>query len=177
MQKASVVSEVNSSDQHGEENVSHPDEFSKEETFRIAIVINNIAAMFSDMANNKGIQLSCMSSSARVNANPIVVMRILSNLTENALKYTARGKILVGCRRKPERLDIQVWDTGPGFSKSEKEQFFTAYQRGNNSDIEGLGLGLAIVQQLSLEHNYNLILRTEVGKGSMFQFSLPLANS
>jgi signal transduction histidine kinase len=148
-----------------------------EEIFTIDIILGNLRTMFQEAADEKSIVLSCRKCTASVKANPVVVMRLLSNLTENALKYTECGKVVVGCRRRQGHLDVQVLDTGPGFSAQEQEKYFNAYQRGDNTDVEGLGLGLAIVRQLAIDHAYKLKLHSCKGKGSVFQISIPFANS
>ena len=75
---------------------------------------------------------------------------MIRNLLSNALKYTRRGKILLGCRRRGGMLSIEIWDTGVGIPDAELQAIFEEYHQLDNAARErsrGLGLGLAIVQR------------------------------
>ena len=93
----------------------------------------------------------------------------------DALKYCARGGVLVGIRRRGERALVEVWDTGIGIESRHLEQVF--YQVGNEerSGDKGVGLGLAIVRRQGLLIGAEVGCRSWPGKGSVFFISLPLA--
>ena len=70
--------------------------------------------------------------------------RILHNLISNAIRYTAEGRVLIGCRRQGKRLAVQVWDTGVGIPSQMQRQIFEEFQRlGNAPRRDGKGLGLS----------------------------------
>jgi len=149
------------------------------EAFPIDIVLNNIEVMFRAEAEKKQLGFSCMTCSKRVFANPVVVMRMLGNLCENAIKYTNTGRVLIGCRRRPEAIEVQVIDTGLGISKEKQRDIFHAYSRNeaNADSAPGLGLGLAIVSQLAKENDYEIKLSSHFEKGTVFSFLVPLHTS
>jgi two-component system CheB/CheR fusion protein len=102
---------------------------------------------------------------------------MLRNLLSNALKYTLRGKVLVGCRRHPGRLSIQIWDTGIGIPASELGTIFAEYHQIGNAARErslGLGLGLAIVKRLGDMLGHPVTVRSVVDRGSVFAVDVPL---
>jgi signal transduction histidine kinase len=61
---------------------------------------------------------------AVVETDPVLLERMLRNLIANAVRHTARGRILVGCRRRGRRLSVEVWDTGPGIAPAHRERIF-----------------------------------------------------
>ena len=76
---------------------------------------------------------------------------MIRNLLWNAVKYTPRGKILLGCRRRGDRLRLEVWDTGMGIPAEHLQSIFEEFHQVDNPARErglGLGLGLAIVQRI-----------------------------
>jgi CheY-like chemotaxis protein len=94
----------------------------------------------------------------------------------NAVRYTERGTILVGCRRRGDRLRISVYDTGIGIADNEQRRIFEEfYQTGNRERdrSKGLGLGLAIVQRLATLLDAPISLRSQPQRGSVFSFELP----
>jgi len=145
------------------------------EVFSIDVVLNNLKVMFEADAVDKGLQLAVPKCSAKVIADPIVVMRILSNLLENAIKYTLSGKVLVATRRRLKAIEICVIDTGPGIPDQYKSEIFKAYERANAKDTEskGLGLGLNIVMNLAKESDYPVALRRSDAKGTVFSLVIP----
>jgi len=103
----------------------------------------------------------------------------LRNLINNAIRYTGEGGILLGCRRRGRHLLIQVWDTGIGIPAGELSTIFQEfYQIGNTARDrrKGLGLGLAIVKRIAALLGHPLSVRSTVGKGSVFDILVPLAD-
>jgi CheY-like chemotaxis protein len=102
--------------------------------------------------------------------------RILRNLVSNAVRYTDRGKILVGCRRRGRYLSLQVWDTGRGIAVGEQDRVFQEFYQAGTSEPhrdKGLGLGLAIVKRLAILLDHPLELSSELGRGTAFKLLLP----
>jgi two-component system CheB/CheR fusion protein len=103
---------------------------------------------------------------------------MIRNLLSNALKYTKRGKILLGCRRRAGMLSIEVWDTGIGIPEAEIHAIFEEYHQVGNEARErslGLGLGLAIVRRLGNLLGHRVRARSRHGDGSVFAIEVALS--
>lgn len=110
--------------------------------------------------------------------DPILLERILVNLVSNALRYTARGGVTVGARRRGDQVCIEVWDSGIGIPADRHLQIFDEfYQVGNpgRDRRRGLGLGLAIVRRLTVLLGHPLTLVSASGQGTRFSLWLPRA--
>jgi two-component system CheB/CheR fusion protein len=104
--------------------------------------------------------------------------QMVRNLISNALKYTQRGRVLLGCRRRRGKLRIEVWDTGIGIPESELKAVFEEYYQVDNAArqrSQGLGLGLSIVKSLGELLHHRIRVRSRHGKGSVFSIEVPLA--
>jgi signal transduction histidine kinase/CheY-like chemotaxis protein len=146
------------------------------QTFAIGPLLARICREHSDEVDEKGLALICRPTAAWVNSDPVLVERIARNLISNAIRYTQRGRILVGCRVEAE-LRVQVWDTGPGIAPALQQQVFQEYFQLANPErdrAKGLGLGLAIVRRLTDLLGSQITLRSRPGHGSCFSFSLPV---
>lgn len=147
--------------------------------FPIAHLLQKIERTFNQATREKGLQLRIRRSNAWVRSDPMLLERILLNLVSNAVRYTLRGGIIVGCRRRGETLRIEVWDTGPGIPEDQKQNIFGEFfqvpgQERNRSG--GLGLGLAIVDGLRLLLDHRIDLASRVGRGSRFAIELPMVD-
>ncbi len=103
---------------------------------------------------------------------------MVRNLISNALKYTQRGRVLLGCRRRQGKLRIEIWDTGIGIPESELQAVFEEYYQVDNAArqrSQGLGLGLSIVKSLGELLHHPIRVRSLQGKGSVFSIEVPLA--
>lgn len=130
------------------------------------------------VAEEKGIELCFVATRLRVTSDPAMLGRILRNIIGNAIRYTERGAVLVGCRRKGDRVAIAVCDTGPGIAPDHHQAIFREfYQLGNpeRDRRKGLGLGLAIVDGLCRILDHPLELKSRVGRGSTFLIHVPIA--
>jgi signal transduction histidine kinase len=108
---------------------------------------------------------------------PLYLVRILSNLITNALRYTNSGGVLVGMRKTNSSIRFEIWDTGIGIDESKMQQIFDEFYKINKIDIEneGLGLGLAIAKQLCARvPNALITVQSRAGRGSVFKFTVPL---
>ncbi len=106
-------------------------------------------------------------------SDPKYLRRILQNFISNAVKYTKKGKILVGCKRHGQNIKIGIYDTGPGISRSQQARIFEDFYR-IEKQTEGAGLGLGIAQRFSQLLGHTIELQSEPGKGSLFAISVPL---
>jgi PAS domain S-box-containing protein len=117
----------------------------------------------------------------KVMADPEMIRRVLINLIENALKYSGEGqKITVGAKRNDEMVEISVQDQGRGIPKSEQERIFEKFARvqvGATGNTKGLGLGLAYCKLAVEGHGGKIWVESELGKGSRFIFTLPVART
>ncbi len=139
--------------------------------------IDKLAREFELLATSKDLQLHGQCSSTWLYSDPHLLRRVLQNFLSNAIRYTERGKVLLGCRRLKGKLRIEVWDTGPGIPESEHVRVFSEFerlQRGNTEVEDGLGLGLAIAQRCADLLGHPLDLRSRPGRGTMFAITVPL---
>ena len=144
--------------------------------FPIAQVLRRIERTFAEAAQDKGLSFQMVSSSAWVRSDPILLERIVLNLVSNAVRYTASGGVVVGCRRRGDTVHIEVWDSGPGLPEDQRRKIFGEFYRlaeGNNPG--GLGVGLAIVDRLCDLLGHRVELNSRVGRGSCFSVTVPLA--
>ena len=126
---------------------------------------------FEASARLKGLELTCVPSDLWLYSDQSLVHRILQNLLGNAVKYTDRGRVLLGLRRRRDGAEIQVWDTGPGIAEQDRVKIFQEFerlQRHGTGGEEGLGLGLAIVQRYAELLGHRVVLQSVPGKGTMF---------
>lgn len=102
--------------------------------------------------------------------------QILFNLVHNAIKFTSSGRVVVEAKTIGERAEISVSDSGIGIAKQDLDRIFLHYEQGDSfNNAAGIGLGLGISRSLADLHGGKLEARSELGKGSTFAFSLPLA--
>lgn len=139
--------------------------------YPLSLVLEAVGQMFRDEARAKGLDLRIVPSTAQVRVPALHLMRILSNLVSNAVKYTRAGRILVGVRRQGDGLVLQVLDTGPGMTEDALARNMKAWQSG--TDSKGHGLGLAICHQLARQNGLVLQARSRVGKGTAFSLEIP----
>ena len=137
---------------------------------------------FRPLAAAGGIELRMVPSSLWLHTDRGLLYRLLQNLLGNAIRYTERGAVLLGVRRRGARACIQVLDTGPGIGAGEQVRIFQEFERlprhtRNAAAAEGLGLGLAIVQRLSDLLDLDLDLRSEEGRGSCFSVAVPVVSA
>jgi PAS domain S-box-containing protein len=133
---------------------------------------------FHQLATEKGLQLHVASSRLWVDTDPTLLRRILVNLVSNAVRYTSRGRVLIGCRPRGPEVEFQVWDSGIGIPTEQREAIFEEFfQIGQSTaarhESHGLGLGLSIVKRSARLLHAPLDLRSIPGRGSMFSIRVP----
>jgi CheY-like chemotaxis protein len=108
-----------------------------------------------------------------------LLRRLLQNFVSNAIKYTPKGRVLVGVRRQSETVRIEVWDTGQGIPEEMRARVFEEFHRLDQGAkvARGLGLGLSIVQRLSRVLGHPIALRSTPGRGSVFGITAPLSRA
>jgi signal transduction histidine kinase/CheY-like chemotaxis protein len=130
---------------------------------------------FAAMADAKGLDLRVRPCALTVESDPTYLRRILQNLIGNAIRYTERGRVLVGARVAAGAVRIEVCDTGPGIPEPEQGNIFREFHRLNAraSASEGMGLGLAIVDRACGLLGHPLALVSQVGHGTRFTLRVP----
>lgn len=150
------------------------------EDFSISILLQRMENDFTPMAARKGLELRVVPSTLVVRSDPVLLERILLNLVANAVRYTSRGGVLLGCRRRGSHVRIEVRDSGSGVPKELQHQIFQEFYQLANPERDrgkGLGLGLAIVQRLAALLEYRIELVSEPGKGSVFAVEVPIGEA
>jgi signal transduction histidine kinase len=143
----------------------------------IASLFEPLRQEFAPLATRRGLSLRIPSSTLAVTSDHLMLRRILQNLLANALRYTRKGGVLMGCRLKGDEIRIEVHDTGPGIPKAQQEAIFVEFQRGMASagDQAGFGLGLSIVRRFATVLGHDIRLASRLGHGSTFSLTLPRA--
>lgn len=149
------------------------------QSFLMQPMLERICRDFAADAAAKNIELRLANTRTAVYSDPLLVERVVRNIVSNAISYTEKGAVLVGCRRRGKSLHLQVWDTGRGIPADEQAQIFKEfYQVGNpeRDRSKGVGLGLAIVKRLTVLLGHPLRLRSQVDRGTVFTLELPLSD-
>jgi two-component system, sensor histidine kinase len=146
-------------------------------TIPLGQVFDRVRFEYAPIARQKRVSLTVMNTGVHVVSDPSLLGRIVRNLLANAVRYTDRGGVVLGCRRRGNTVRIEVWDTGRGIPAERHAEIFREFYQLENPERDrrkGLGLGLAIVQRLSRLLDHPVELRSTVGKGSMFAITVPL---
>jgi PAS domain S-box-containing protein len=143
--------------------------------FPLSQLFDELRRDFSGLAADKGLVLKVEDSGEWVNSDPALIEEVLRNLVSNAIKYTQKGEVRVSCRLDGQSIRVEVQDTGIGISSDQIPCIFDEfYQVGvsTHSSREGYGLGLSIVQRISVLLGLNLAVASELGHGAIFSFTL-----
>jgi two-component system sensor histidine kinase BarA len=148
--------------------------------------VDTVLRLFADRANSKGLDLAAridLGPGVRVAADPVRLGQVLSNLVNNALKFTEQGGVCVQVRAEPgnpARLRFSVVDTGIGIAADKLAAIFDAFSQADQSTTRqygGTGLGLSIARRLVGAMGGELEVTSEVGTGSTFSFALPVCEA
>ncbi|UEM06897.1 PAS domain-containing protein (plasmid) [Skermanella rosea] len=143
-------------------------------------LIGRLVGEFSHQAVGKGLDFRAVNTDMEVQSDPLLLERILRNLISNAIRYTERGRVLVGCRRRGDRVSIEVWDTGIGIPKDQFGEIFREFHRSRNKNhkaVDGFGIGLAVVDRLTNLLGHSIEVSSIPGKGSVFRIQAEAAPS
>ncbi|SHH18448.1 hybrid sensor histidine kinase/response regulator [Ferrimonas marina] len=145
--------------------------------FSLDSMLSPLVEEFRLQGQARQVQIHYVPTQAWTYSDAAMLRRAVQNLLANAVRYTpAGGKVLLGVRRRGERLGIQIWDNGPGIPKDKQELVFEEFEQLGQGG-EGLGLGLAIVQRISALIACPLQLWSEPGRGTLFELSVPKQQS
>ncbi len=141
----------------------------------VAEIVGAVAAQMRPLAEAKGLTLSAdAGAAARVQGDADLLLQMLLNLTDNAIKYTATGGVRMSCEAAGEAVTIRVSDTGPGIPAEHRDRVFERFYRVSASREQGgAGLGLAICRWIAEAHGGTIELEPST-IGSMFVVRLPL---
>ncbi|KAA0571035.1 hybrid sensor histidine kinase/response regulator [Azospirillum sp. Sh1] len=135
-------------------------------------MLQSLAEEFRPQAEEKGLRLRVhLPCRAVTRSDPVLLGRIVRNLLANAIRYTQRGGILLGLRKRDGQWRIEVWDTGFGIPQDKLDVIFDEFHQLTNparDPTRGLGLGLAIVRRLSVLLSAPVDVRSRSGRGSVF---------
>ena len=136
----------------------------------LARIFRTLSDEFAPLAKARGVSLRVVPTSLSVRSDPSYLYRILQNIISNAIRYTDGASILIGARRRGDRVEVQVLDRGPGISGEDQAVIFKEFRQlpRRAQSTEGLGLGLAIVDRACRMLGHDLHLTSQVGSGSCF---------
>ncbi|WP_207460222.1 PAS domain-containing sensor histidine kinase [Azospirillum sp. SYSU D00513] len=148
------------------------------ENFAVEDSLRRMREEFAPEAKAKLLRLSIRKADAQVHSDPVLLERLLRPLISNALRYTDRGGVVVGVRRRGVGLRVEVWDSGIGIPESDVEAAFEDFRQLDNPNRDrkqGLGLGLSIVRRLADLLGHQVTLRSRPGRGTVVVVDLPPA--
>ena len=148
-------------------------------SFKMSDLMRSLEIEFAPIARAKGLKLTLVPCSLPVESDRLLLRRLLQNLISNAIKYTPRGRVLIGCRRRGQSLQIGVYDTGVGIPVLKRGEIFKEFHRLEQGAriARGLGLGLSIVERLARVLNHGIALDSNAGGGSVFSVTVPTAKA
>ncbi len=142
----------------------------------LSLLVGKLTDEYVPVASAKGVAIRVVLRPLHARTDPALLQRLLRNLIENAVRYTAKGGILVGLRQRGERVRIDVVDTGIGIPADQRAEVFEEFYQVDNPGrdrSQGLGLGLAIVARLGSLLEGEVELASRIGRGSRFSVLLP----
>ena len=153
---------------------------SSAEVFALQPLLRRLESEFAPQADAQQLHYRSRDCAWAVHADPALVERIMRNLITNALRYTERGGVLLGCRQRGARAVVEVWDTGIGIPEAQHREIFREFHQLGNPERDrrkGLGLGLSIVDGLARAMGVEVGLASREGRGSVFRLSLPISQA
>jgi PAS domain S-box-containing protein len=139
--------------------------------FVVNEIFSSVAADVLRPLEQKGLQWRVVPSDLLVHSDKRMLEEMIRNLLSNAIRYTDRGKILLGCRRAGDNVRIEVWDTGIGIPGDQLPHIFEEYYC--DAERGGFGLGLAIVKRLAEILDHTVDVRSTPGKGTGVSIEVP----
>jgi PAS domain S-box-containing protein len=139
--------------------------------FAVNEIFDSVATDLLRPLEEKGLQWRVVPTHLVVRSDKRMLEEMIRNLLSNAIRYTDRGKILLGCRRPGDKIRIEVWDTGIGIPGDQLPHLFEEYYC--DAERGGFGLGLAIVRRLGEILDHRVDVRSTPGKGTGFSIEVP----
>lgn len=147
-------------------------------TFRVDELFRQLAVEFAPLAAQKKLELIFVPSRLSIRSDRRLLRRSLQNLISNAIKYTPEGRVLVGCRRRGDKLRIEVRDTGIGVPEAKRKTIFKEFQRLDEGakEARGLGLGLSIVDRIARVLEHRISVAPSGRRGTTFTLEVPIVS-
>ncbi|MDH4566942.1 response regulator [Pseudomonas sp. BN414] len=150
------------------------------DVYQLDEVLGPLASEFESVAEAAGLGLRVRIPHLSISTDFRLLTRILRNFLSNACRYTERGRVLMGARRRGDHLRLEVWDSGRGIPEDKLQAIFLEFNQldvGRAAERKGVGLGLAIVDRIASMLAYRVEVRSQLGRGSVFSIEVPLATS
>ncbi|MFC4861291.1 ATP-binding response regulator [Pseudomonas sp. MAHUQ-62] len=150
------------------------------DVYRLDEVLGPLASEFESVAEAAGLGLRVRIPRLCISTDFRLLTRILRNFLSNACRYTVRGRVLMGARRRGDHLRLEVWDSGRGIPEDKLQAIFLEFNQldvGRAAERKGVGLGLAIVDRIASMLAYRVEVKSHLGRGSVFSIEVPLARS
>ena len=137
-------------------------------------IFEPLAGDFVTPVQERGLQLRIVRSKLVIRSDRRMLAEMIRNLLSNAVRYTERGRILLGCRRAGDNVRIEVWDSGIGITEDQLPHIFDEYYQGTGgAELGSFGLGLSIVKRLGIILDHSVEVRSIPGKGTRFFIEVP----
>lgn len=143
-------------------------------------ILNKVTTHGKSHAQDKGLTFRVRDINKTIQTDSLMLERILNNLVSNAIRYTNTGTVFIGCRKRGEKIRIEVRDSGIGITEDKLGEIFEEFYQAENPErdrTKGLGLGLAIVERLCSLLNYKIDVYSIPGKGSLFSIEVPCVDT
>jgi Na+/proline symporter/signal transduction histidine kinase len=140
-------------------------------SFPIGDLLEELRRQYAPLAQARKLRLRVVGCREVVRSDRSLLRRIVQNYLSNGLRYTERGGLLLGCRRRGGELEIAVYDTGPGIGHHQRQAMYAEFSRLDHDSPwgeKGLGLGLSICDRLAKLMQHKLSFTSTPGRGSMF---------
>lgn len=144
----------------------------------VADLFEALESQYAPVARNKGLAFAVPQHRAAVLTDRVLLLRLLGNLIDNAIRYTNSGQVQVACLESGGGLIVEVRDTGIGIPADRLDAIWEEFHQIGNPERNrdnGIGLGLSIVQRLATVLDHPVKVRSTPGKGSVFSVTVPLA--
>ena len=149
----------------------------RKEEFSIQEIIDDIIMEVANQLDEKKGTIVIENEMPKIKADRIRVIQVFSNLISNAIKYAQSGRklqILIGYQPQDNMHVFFVKDNGSGISDEHRNNIFEIFYRASDNHVEGTGIGLAIVKKALTVMGGDIWLRSKLGQGSVFYFSIPM---
>jgi signal transduction histidine kinase len=148
------------------------------EPFDLGTLAKDVTNELRPQAQRKSLELETKTTRDRISieSDPKLIRLVLVNLVSNALKFTEHGKIAVSVSTEGDSRVVRVTDSGTGIAADEQKRIFEPFQNiepTKHKHLPGVGLGLSLARQIVDNLGGHIAVRSELGKGSTFEVSLP----
>ena len=149
------------------------------QVFPLNFLLSNISTDYEKISYVHDVEFTFIPTQLYVKSDSLLLARILRNYLSNAIRYAKGKKVTLGCRRRGDKVEIQVLDTGVGIAQEDLKEIFKEFKRlkGTVQAQQSLGLGLAIVDKMSKVLKHDINVTSKLGQGSCFSVSLPIVSS